>query len=306
MYLALIFSSLVSAVEVSFASFEPQYLGEFTKGFFSGVTNGNMECSQAASQTANALYNLVDDVKEYSGSYVQVLADLNALNLKLTEIDSDCDVNGLIMQVHKVLGPSGKAIVMKNYFMNLNKITQDFADIQSCSNDYFGCGVKAGEVFRLLTGYNLKEKSLELQAPTGKDLLDLFEGFVSSASWAATEDCNEMALTFKSIKSVRSDILNAINSPVTEYAKILQVVLGVWLQDTDVVDCAMQFGGMALYMMPTILSSKTSWNLAWKSEGDTLSRLFTQLATECPQNYHKCGQNAANIFNIVAAFSDDL
>jgi hypothetical protein len=281
-------------------------LGEFTKGFFSGVTNANVECGQATSQMANALYNLVDDVKAYSGSYVQVLADLNALNLKLTEIDSDCDLNGLILQVHKVLGPSGKAIVMKNYFMNLNKITQDFADIQSCSNDYYGCGVKAGEVFRLLTGYNLKDKSQGLQAPLGKDLIELFEGFVTSAQWATTNDCTEMAASFQSLKSLKSDILSSMNGPVTEFAKMLQIVLGVWLQDTDVVDCAMQYGGMALYMMPTILSSKTSWNLAWQSEGDNLSRLFTQLATECPQSYHKCGQHAAQIFNIVAAFSDDL
>jgi hypothetical protein len=247
---------------------------------------------------------LVDDIKAYDGSYVQVLADLSALSQKTTETQDDCDVHSLVIQVHKILGPAGKAIVMKNYFMNSQVITDDLSRIQTCSRDFFSCGKDAGEVFRLLTGYSLDAERLEIV--NAHDLIDLVQGFMSSVQWAVTEHCDEMAKNFVDLKTLKKDVERTVEGPVTEYVKTLQMVLGVWGKDPDVIDCAMEYGGMALYVLPTILSSKNVWNLAWESEADNLKRILNQLTVNCHKDYAACGKLAGQLFNTVAPYADDL
>jgi hypothetical protein len=298
--------SSVFATQVNFETFDPEYIGEFTKGFFSGVTNGNAKCTSAAGNTANSFYTLVEDIKNYNNNYVQILTDFSVILKASSSIQLDCNVPALITQIHKIMGPAGKGILMRNYMMNSKQITTDMAVIEQCSVDFFNCGKSVGEIFRLVTGYNVKlSETVETpeEVSEGKDLIHLVQGFVSVAEFGTTENCKEMFEGFSDFSKVRSDVYGALKAPIEEQVKLVQYVLGMWFQDEDFNDCALQYGGMVFYAIPYLLSSTPNWQRAFEFEPETINHLFNQLVTLCPKDYHACGSKLGTLFNTIASYA---
>lgn len=301
----LLLVSVVCATQVNLETFDPEYIGEFSKGFFSGVTNGNTECTSSVGNTANSFYILVEDLKNYDNNYVQVLTDFSTTLKSFNSVQVDCNIPRLILQVHKIMGPSGKAILMRNYMMNSKQISSDLATIQSCSDNFLACGTSAGEIFRLLTGYNAKlaSSSEEEVASNGKDLIQLIQGFVSTAEFGITENCFEIFEQFKDFNKVRNDLFSVLEKPIEDQVKLAQIILGLWMKDEDVLDCGLQYGGMVFYAIPYMLSSPENWQRAYEFEPENVNHLFNQLATVCHKDYFECGSRMGTLFNTVAAYA---
>lgn len=297
--------SAVCATQVNFETFDPEYIGEFSKGFFSGVTNGNTKCTSSAGNMANSFYILVEDLKNYNNNYVQVLTDFSTALRGFNSIQVDCNIPSLILQIHKIMGPAGKAIIMRNYMMNSKQISIDLANIQKCADDFYTCGNSAGELFRIVTGYNPKLSATndEETNNNGKDLVQLIQGFVSTAEFGITENCFKIFEQFKDFSKVKNDLLKVLESPVEDQVNVAQLILGVWMQDEDALDCGLQFGGMAFYAVPYMLSSPENWQRAYEFEAENVNHLFNQLTTVCQKDYFECGSKMGTLFNTIAAYA---
>ncbi len=195
---------------------------------------------------------------------------------------------------------------MRNYMMNSKDIGTKIAVIDQCSVDFLNCGKSVGDLFRILTGYSIKlTETVEAaeEVGQGKDLIQFVQGFVSIAEFGTTENCKEIFKDFADLAKLRSDVYGALKTPIEEQVKLAQYVLGMWFQDEDFNDCALQYGGMVFYAIPSLFSSKSNWEKAYEFEAETINHLFNQLVTVCPKDYHACGSRLGSLFNTVAAYA---
>lgn len=304
-YLFVLFGAALAS-ELNFETFEAQPYGEFLSGLFSGLTNNNVACVASASSTSESLNLLVNSIKTYESNYLPILTGFNDFKLSIVKMAEDCNIEGLAVTVHKLLGPWGKSIVMKNYVMHSRQISRDLEVLKTCSDNFNKCGSSAGEIFRLLSGWSIKMSLLEKS--NGNEISEL-EALVTSVAnsieWIAPEYCDE-AKNRLPISELVQGWISLQQNEKGAVESIVNTLMTSWVKDEDFQDCAMHYGGMALYVLPSILTNPSTWKLAYESEANTINVSFNHIMSTCSKDYSSCGTQIGELVNLLLKYTIDL
>lgn len=304
-YLLLLFTAVFSS-EQTFETFQAEIYSEFLSGFFSGLTNNNVACVTSASTTSESFNSLVDTIKSYNANYLPILTGFTLFKEDIASMAEACNVQGLVLTVHKLLGPWGKTTVMKNYLLHSRQVSKDMEVLKSCSQNFNTCGYSAGEIFRLLSGWSIKMNLME--SSTGKEFDDLEKVFYEVANtveWIAPEYCAEVKKRLP-VKDVIEGWVNYINGEKGALEGVFSTLSEMWSNDEDLQDCTMHYGGMALYVLPNILANPSTWTLAYETESSIINNAFNRIMSSCSNDYSTCGTQIGSLVNLLMQYTHEL
>ena len=304
-YLLLLFTAVLSS-EQTFESFQSELYTEFLSGFFSGLTNNNVACVTSASTTSESFNSMVNTIKSYNSNYLPILTSFTLFKEDLTSMAEACNVQGLVLTVQKLLGPWGKTTFMRNYLLHSRQVSKDLEVLKSCSQDFETCGYSAGEIFRLLSGWSIKMSLTENSF--GKELDDMekvLSGVISTVEWMAPEYCAEVPRRFP-VKEAFEGWISYINGEKGALERVFSKVLEVWSTDEDLQDCALHYGGMALYVLPNVLSNPSTWTLAYETESSSINNAFNRIMSSCSSDYSTCGTQIGSLVNLLLQYTHEL
>ena len=157
------FIGLLVLINASGLTSNPQDAAAFVRGFLDGLQSDPSVTSKCETDLATVLSGsskVVDDVINLvngkAGAFNELVVDAQTLVAQLDPLQGDCNFEGLIVTLNKILGPDGYSIIMRNYFKNIQAVTQAIEGYSKCGDDFETCGLYAGELFRYLVGFTLQ------------------------------------------------------------------------------------------------------------------------------------------------------
>ena len=305
----LLISVLALSSSLDFTAFPAEDYSAFLKGFVVGLGAGDTDCSAAMTQLTKSIQITVQDVANYNtGSYLPIVMDLNSMRTQLTALTDICDIAGLENQINRLLGPSGKAMLMKNYIMHTKAINKDMDILRNCTTNFFTCGQSAGDIFKIMVGWSLSSPVTLGANAVGinkKDIFELIGSTLGHIEWYAPEYCSDMFKLVPSTSQFIEDFYHIVHDGDRESVKdLINIVLGVLAEDQVIHDCTMAYAGMMFYTIPTVLADSRTWKIAYFQETQDLLNLISAVATDCSSNYYMCGANLAKIINMMVSYGD--
>ena len=302
-------SVLVLSNSLDFTAFPAADLTTLLQGFVVGLGAGDTDCSAAMTQVAHTIEITLQDVENYStGSYLPILVDLNSLRTQFTALNDICDIAGLENQISRLLGPSGKAILMKNYIMHSKAINKDMDVLRNCTTNFFACGQSAGDIFKIMVGWSLSSPVSLAGKAVGmerRDISEMIGSLLAHIEWYAPEDCSEMVENIPSGEQIVDDVFDILRQGDREdLREFINIVVGVLGEDEVVRHCGLAYAGMAFYTIPTLVTDPWVWRVAYLQEGKEIVELMAAVADECTSDYYGCGANIANIINILVSYGE--
>ena len=293
MKLILLLIALALSSELTFESFEAEEYSKYLSGFFSGLTKDNVECKASSEQLSKTLATISSEMQMASVDISLIYASYESLRREVESLGVACDVHGLILSLHKLMGPWGKSIVMKNYVIHSRQITADMAVLADCTSNFYNCGKSTGELLRLLTGWSIKlaesqTDSSELETAKNQ-MSQMVVSLAKNVEWIAPEYCRQFGQGEKDLRSMNLDQLAS-----------------EWKNNEDLQDCAMHFSGMALYVLPSVVFNGDNWRNVLKAQDGQINSRINYLIKNCSSDFSACGEKLAEVVNLLLQYTNEL
>lgn len=304
---------LVITSAMNFETFEPEPYQMFFKGLFMGLGKAGDECNKESNAMSHQFGLLYQDILNYANTnnYLPVLGDLMTLKSEVKSAIEACDLSGLLKKLSKLLGPSGKATIMKNYFLHTSAINTNIAVIENCSENFYDCGLSFGNIIKLMSGWSLGS-ALEESTDNNEvnfeatDFFDLAESLFKTIEWDAPDFCDEMFNMLPTYKQIAQQLTGTLTGNVQDAKDLVSSLLHIWVEEAVVSDCALNYGGMILYVFPNIISNTHTWRLAYYAETSNFMNNVNYITASCSKNYSTCGVKIGNIVNLLLKYTNGL
>jgi hypothetical protein len=278
---------LALSSSLTFESFDGESYSKFLSGFFSGLTNDNVDCKSSAEQFSSSLSSLMTELQKFSSDYMSIMSTMEKIRREVDVLSVSCDMSGLVSTLHKMVGPWGKTIIMKNYVMHSRQITKDLEAMKTCTDNFFSCGQSAGEALRLLTGWTIKMENLSTDntLEAQKEMMNMVKGLAKNIEWIAPPYCKQ----FEGLLE-----------------KKFSEILEEWNENDDLQDCAMHYSGMALYVIPNVVMNSQNWQNVYEAQSGQINARVNFLMQNCNKDFLTCGEKVAEIVNLLIQYTDEL
>lgn len=305
----LVLISLSSAM--NFETFEPEPYQNFFKGLLLGLGNGSTQCEKDSTVISHEFGILYQDIlNAQANSYLPILSDFMNIKSDLEKAQVSCDINGLAKKIAKLLGPAGKATIMRNYAFHSIEINANLKKIQHCAENIYECGQSAGDIFKLMIGWSL-HSTLEFNLEndivlTSNNIKDLFVEAFNTIEWDAPDFCQDMFNMMPNVKDVANQIVGMLLGNSQDAEDFIKSVLHLWTEQAVVSDCALHYGGMLMFVIPNIASNDHIWRVAYYAETQEFMSNVNYMTTSCTKDYGKCGHAIGNMINLLLKYTNAL
>ncbi|OMJ71282.1 hypothetical protein SteCoe_30543 [Stentor coeruleus] len=296
---------------MNFETFEPEPYQNFFKGLLLGLGSGSTQCEKDSNILSHEFGILYQDIlNAETNSYLPIISDLVNIKSDLDKAEVSCDLNGLTKKIAKLLGPSGKATIMRNYAFHSGEINADLKKIEHCAENIYDCGQSAGSIFKLMVGWSLHstlEEGIESEIDlTSGNIVDLFEGIFNTVEWDAPDFCKDMFNMMPKAKDVANQIVGMLSGKTQDAQEFIKSAINLWTEEAVISDCALHYGGMLMYVIPNIASNDHIWRLAYYAETQNFMSYVNYITTSCVKNYGKCGVTMGNMINLLLKYTNSL
>lgn len=307
--------SLLVLINASTLTLTPQDASAFLAGFFQGLQTDPSVPSVCGGDFQSLNENsikLIQDVllmiNKQQGSIATIMTDFQTLVQDASPLAADCNFPQLFLALEKVLGPNGYAIIMRNYFKNIQIVSATLQDLQTCGTDYESCGLYAGELFRYLVGFSLgdyvimvpESAVLGLKTSNYEELiLGILKGLQSDPTTDSQCVSDFASLTDK-LDEITQDIDALLAGKSGAFVKFITDIKSLEIPNM-IEECNI----VGLVDQIEVLAGPNGFMTLWvnyaKNQKDINNNL--EVLKVCDQDYLTCGEAIGNTFQLLVGWS---
>ena len=307
--------SLLVLINASTLSLTPADVSTFLSGFFTGLqTDPSVQSTCATdfvginSDTSKLVADILLLLNNQKIPLTTIVNDFQELVQGVAPLSADCKFPQLVLALTKVLGPNGYSIVMRNYFKNMQVVSNDLAHLQSCGTDYESCGLYAGELFRYLVGFSLgdhvvmitEEAVVGLKSSNYEDLLTgLLRGLQTDPS--TDSQCVSDFLGLEgNLNKIVEDIQELVGGNTSALFKLINDIKSLqvpnMIEECNIVGLADQI---------EVLAGPNGFMTLWVNYSKNEAKITEDLEVikTCENDYLTCGESLGNMFQLLVGWS---
>ena len=312
------FAYILCALSLSTASLTfgntPQDVIAFSQGFLQGVeTNPSApsQCGQdlstALSHSESIVLDLQGLISKTSGSFTNLVLDLEAGWNYVKPISTNCHFEPLIAQLKQLMSPDGARILFINYYKNIKVISENLQEVEECGSDYNACGNSSGEIFKLLVGWTLDGRlhSEAIYGDASTDYIQIVKGFVDGlqATPGAASICYKDAnLLLGNLESFVVDLAEVFMGSSGSLMKLLNSYKALVKNVPDLnTECNVEvlFEQLADLMGPNgLVNLYKRYNINQETVNNDLA-----VVSVCADDFFACGQGLGNLVSLLVGWT---
>lgn len=307
--------SLLVLINASTLTLTPADVSAFFSGFFSGLqTDPSVQSDCAAdfvnvnSDTSKLVEDILSLLNNQKVPITTIVNDFQTLVQGIAPLSGDCKFPQLIQALRKVLGPNGYSIVMRNYFKNMQVVSKDLIQLQSCGTDYESCGLYAGELFRYLVGFSLGDYVMMIPESAivglkSSNYEDLLTGILRGLQVDPSTD-SQCVSDFLSLEGnlnvIGEDLKDLVGGNTAVLFKLIKDIKSLqvpnMIEECNIVGLADQI---------EVLAGPNGFMTLWVNYSKNEPKITEDLevAKTCDEDYLTCGEALGNMFQLLVGWS---